>query len=90
MEDSDAVPKLTGVCPQSNVQFGFLTVQENLRLFAKIKGILPQDVEQEVGERVHCESDIESEIGRLEDFKCACVVWLLPPSNVRPKGSLER
>ncbi|XP_032768196.1 ATP-binding cassette sub-family A member 9 [Rattus rattus] len=48
MEDSDAVPKLTGVCPQSNVQFGFLTVQENLRLFAKIKGILPQDVEQEV------------------------------------------
>lgn len=89
-EDSYAVPKLTGVCPQSNIQFGFLTVQENLRLFAKIKGILPQEVEQEVGERVHCESNSESEIGRLEDFKCACVVWLLPPSNVRPKGSLER
>lgn len=48
MEDSDAVPKLTGVCPQSNIQFGFLTVRENLRLFAKIKGILQQEVEQEV------------------------------------------
>ncbi|GAB1297012.1 ATP-binding cassette sub-family A member 9 [Apodemus speciosus] len=48
MEDSDAVIKLTGVCPQSNVQCGFLTVRENLRLFAKIKGILPHEVEQEV------------------------------------------
>lgn len=48
MDDFDAVVKLTGVCPQSNIQFGFLTVRENLRLFAKIKGILPQEVEQEV------------------------------------------
>ncbi|XP_029339879.1 ATP-binding cassette sub-family A member 9 isoform X2 [Mus caroli] len=48
MDDSDAVLMLTGVCPQSNVQFGFLTVRENLRLFAKIKGILPHEVEQEV------------------------------------------
>ncbi|XP_031207707.1 ATP-binding cassette sub-family A member 9 isoform X2 [Mastomys coucha] len=48
MGDSNVVIKLTGVCPQSNVQFGFLTVRENLRLFAKIKGILPQEVEQEV------------------------------------------
>ncbi|VTJ71807.1 Hypothetical predicted protein [Marmota monax] len=48
MADFEAVSKLTGVCPQSNVQFGFLTVRENLRLFAKIKGILPHEVEQEV------------------------------------------
>ncbi|XP_066091782.1 ABC-type organic anion transporter ABCA8-like [Saccopteryx bilineata] len=40
--------KLTGVCPQINVQFDFLTVRENLRLFAKIKGIPPQEVEQEI------------------------------------------
>ncbi|XP_066242681.1 ABC-type organic anion transporter ABCA8-like [Saccopteryx leptura] len=40
--------KLTGVCPQVNVQFDFLTVRENLRLFAKIKGIPPQEVEQEI------------------------------------------
>ncbi|XP_055983410.1 ATP-binding cassette sub-family A member 9 [Sorex fumeus] len=46
--DLAAVSKLTGVCPQSNVQFGFLTVRENLRLFAKIKGIQPHEVEQEV------------------------------------------
>ncbi|KAK7822635.1 hypothetical protein U0070_001983 [Myodes glareolus] len=47
MDDFDAVVKLTGVCPQSNIQFGFLSVRENLRLFAKIKGILPHEVEQE-------------------------------------------
>ncbi|XP_066091780.1 ABC-type organic anion transporter ABCA8 isoform X2 [Saccopteryx bilineata] len=40
--------KLTGVCPQVNVQFDFLTVRENLRVFAKIKGIPPQEVEQEI------------------------------------------
>uniref|UniRef100_H0WI55 ABC transporter domain-containing protein n=1 Tax=Otolemur garnettii TaxID=30611 RepID=H0WI55_OTOGA len=48
MTDLETVRKLTGVCPQTNVQFGFLTVRENLRLFAKIKGILPHEVEQQV------------------------------------------
>uniref|UniRef100_A0A8C6DXL4 ATP binding cassette subfamily A member 10 n=1 Tax=Moschus moschiferus TaxID=68415 RepID=A0A8C6DXL4_MOSMO len=46
--DLEHTSKLTGVCPQSNVQFGFLTVRENLGLFAKIKGIQPQEVEQQV------------------------------------------
>ncbi|XP_010638873.1 ATP-binding cassette sub-family A member 9 isoform X1 [Fukomys damarensis] len=46
--DFETVSKLTGVCPQSNVQFGFLTVRENLRLFATVKGILPHEVEEEV------------------------------------------
>ncbi|XP_012893506.1 PREDICTED: ATP-binding cassette sub-family A member 8-like isoform X2 [Dipodomys ordii] len=40
--------QMVGVCPQSNVQFDFLTVRENLRLFAKIRGILPQEVDKEV------------------------------------------
>ncbi|XP_022375557.1 ATP-binding cassette sub-family A member 9 [Enhydra lutris kenyoni] len=48
MADLEGISKLTGVCPQSNVQFGFLTVKENLRLFAKIKGIQPHEVEQEI------------------------------------------
>lgn len=48
MADLENLSKLTGVCPQSNVQFDFLTVRENLRLFAKIKGILPQEVDKEV------------------------------------------
>lgn len=51
--DLEAVSKLTGVCPQSNVQFDFLTVRENLRLFAKIKGIQPHEVEKEVPVRYH-------------------------------------
>ncbi|XP_041581402.1 ATP-binding cassette sub-family A member 9 [Vulpes lagopus] len=48
MTDLETVSKLTGVCPQSNVQFDFLTVKENLRLFAKIKGIQSHEVEQEI------------------------------------------
>ncbi|XP_005402172.1 PREDICTED: ATP-binding cassette sub-family A member 9 isoform X2 [Chinchilla lanigera] len=48
MADFETVKDLIGVCPQSNIQFGFLTVRENLRLFAKVKGILPHEVEQEV------------------------------------------
>jgi ABC-type multidrug transport system ATPase subunit len=49
MQDLKEIRKAIGVCPQHNVQFDALTVKENLTLFAKIKGILPQDVEQEVG-----------------------------------------
>ncbi|XP_054429072.1 ABC-type organic anion transporter ABCA8 isoform X2 [Pteronotus mesoamericanus] len=48
MAHLENISKLTGICPQFNVQFDFLTVRENLRLFAKIKGIQPQRVEQEI------------------------------------------
>ncbi|XP_023569920.1 ATP-binding cassette sub-family A member 8-A-like [Octodon degus] len=48
MTDLENISKLTGVCPQVNVQFDFLTVRENLRLFAKIKGIQPHEVDNEV------------------------------------------
>lgn len=52
MADLENISKLTGVCPQYNVQFDYLTVRENLRLFAKIKGIPTQEVEQEVHEDI--------------------------------------
>uniref|UniRef100_A0A8C9K672 ATP binding cassette subfamily A member 10 n=1 Tax=Panthera tigris altaica TaxID=74533 RepID=A0A8C9K672_PANTA len=48
-----------GFCPQFNIQFDFLTVRENLRLFAKIKGIQSKEVEQEV-KRVIMELDIQN------------------------------
>lgn len=48
MDDLENIYKLIGVCPQCNVQFDFLTVRENLRLFAKIKGIHPHEVDNEV------------------------------------------
>lgn len=48
MQDLEEIRKIIGVCPQFNVQFDILTVKENLRLFAKMKGILPQEVEPEV------------------------------------------
>ncbi|EGW09270.1 ATP-binding cassette sub-family A member 8-A [Cricetulus griseus] len=46
--DLESIIKLTGVCPQCNVQFDFLTVRENLRLFAKIKGIRKHEVDNEI------------------------------------------
>ncbi|XP_072501637.1 ATP-binding cassette sub-family A member 9-like isoform X2 [Notamacropus eugenii] len=48
MTDLEKIRKIIGVCPQCNVQLDFLTARENLRLFAKIKGIHSQKVEQEV------------------------------------------
>uniref|UniRef100_A0A673V7P4 ATP binding cassette subfamily A member 6 n=1 Tax=Suricata suricatta TaxID=37032 RepID=A0A673V7P4_SURSU len=59
MQDLEEIRKITGVCPQFNVQFDILTVKENLRLFATIKGIRPQEVEQEV-QRILLELDIEN------------------------------
>ncbi|XP_032097785.1 ATP-binding cassette sub-family A member 8 [Sapajus apella] len=59
MADLENLCKLTGVCPQSNVQFDFLTVKENLRLFAKIKGILPQEVDKEI-QRVLLELEMKN------------------------------
>ncbi|KAM7067935.1 ATP-binding cassette sub-family A member 6 isoform 1-T2 [Molossus nigricans] len=59
MQDLEEIRKKTGVCPQFNVQFDTLTVKENLRLFAKIKGIQPQEVDQEV-QRILLELDIQN------------------------------
>ncbi|XP_019349796.1 cholesterol transporter ABCA5 [Alligator mississippiensis] len=42
------VRKITGVCPQLDIHFDILTVEENLSIFASIKGIPPNDLIQEV------------------------------------------
>uniref|UniRef100_A0AC11BJ09 ATP binding cassette subfamily A member 9 n=1 Tax=Ovis aries TaxID=9940 RepID=A0AC11BJ09_SHEEP len=60
--DLEYIRKLTGFCPQANVQFGFLTVRENLRLFAKIKGIQPHEVEQQVQRVLQ-----DLEMGNIQD-----------------------
>ncbi|XP_036263595.1 ATP-binding cassette sub-family A member 9 isoform X7 [Pipistrellus kuhlii] len=59
MQDLEEIRKITGVCPQFNVHFDILTVKENLRLFAKIKGIPPLEVDQEV-QRILLEMDIQN------------------------------
>uniref|UniRef100_A0A8D1Y9C5 ABC transporter domain-containing protein n=1 Tax=Sus scrofa TaxID=9823 RepID=A0A8D1Y9C5_PIG len=59
VQDLEEVRKITGVCPQFSVQLDTLTVKENLRLFAHIKGIQPQEVEQEV-QRILLELDIQN------------------------------
>ena len=40
--------QLVGVCPQFNIIFDVLTVEEHLHIFAAIKGILPAEVAPEV------------------------------------------
>nr|XP_019588393.1 PREDICTED: ATP-binding cassette sub-family A member 10 isoform X1 [Rhinolophus sinicus]XP_019588394.1 PREDICTED: ATP-binding cassette sub-family A member 10 isoform X1 [Rhinolophus sinicus] len=55
----EEIRKNIGFCPQLNIQFEFLTVRDNLRLFAKIKGIQPKEVEEEV-KRVIMELDLQN------------------------------
>lgn len=40
--------RLVGICPQFNIIFDVLTVEEHLKIFAAIKGIPPADVDAEV------------------------------------------
>uniref|UniRef100_A0A674KE57 ABC transporter domain-containing protein n=1 Tax=Terrapene triunguis TaxID=2587831 RepID=A0A674KE57_9SAUR len=46
IEDLEEIRALFGVCPQFNVQFEVLTVKENLRVFAEIKGIRSVEVQK--------------------------------------------
>uniref|UniRef100_A0A8C2JK28 ATP binding cassette subfamily A member 5 n=1 Tax=Cyprinus carpio TaxID=7962 RepID=A0A8C2JK28_CYPCA len=39
--------QLVGICPQLNIIFDLLTVEEHLRIFAAIKGILPCDIDEQ-------------------------------------------
>lgn len=45
----EGIQAMVGICPQFNLHFETLTVKENLRLFAHIKGIQWKEAEQEVG-----------------------------------------
>ncbi|NXN97469.1 ABCAA protein, partial [Rhinopomastus cyanomelas] len=46
--DREEIKEMIGICPQSNVHFEVLTVRENLKTFAEIKGIKSKEVEREV------------------------------------------
>ncbi|XP_068455299.1 cholesterol transporter ABCA5 [Clinocottus analis] len=48
LADGSDMKQLVGVCPQFNIIFDVLTVEEHLRIFAAIKGIPPSDVDAEV------------------------------------------
>ncbi|NXY37325.1 ABCA9 protein, partial [Pomatorhinus ruficollis] len=48
MGDREEIRGMVGICPQFNAQFEVLTVKENLKTFAEIKGIKSKEVEQEV------------------------------------------
>uniref|UniRef100_A0A8C4TMA7 ABC transporter domain-containing protein n=1 Tax=Falco tinnunculus TaxID=100819 RepID=A0A8C4TMA7_FALTI len=46
--DREAIREMIGICPQSDIQFEVLTVKENLKIFAEIKGIKSKEVDREV------------------------------------------
>ncbi|NXM13574.1 ABCA9 protein, partial [Ploceus nigricollis] len=48
MGDREEIRVMIGICPQFNTQFEVLTVKENLKTFAEIKGIKSKEVEREV------------------------------------------
>ncbi|KFP21965.1 ATP-binding cassette sub-family A member 9, partial [Egretta garzetta] len=48
VQDMEGIQAMVGICPQFNLHFETLTVKENLRTFAHIKGIQQKEVEQEV------------------------------------------
>ncbi|KAM9208834.1 LOW QUALITY PROTEIN: ATP-binding cassette sub-family A member 10-like [Dugong dugon] len=56
--NTEEIRKNIGFCPL-HIQFDFLTVRENLRLFAKIRGVQLNKVEQEV-KRIIMELDIQN------------------------------
>ncbi|XP_010021072.1 PREDICTED: ATP-binding cassette sub-family A member 10-like, partial [Nestor notabilis] len=48
IRDREEIREMIGICPQFNVQFEVLTVKENLKTFAEVKGIKSKEVEREV------------------------------------------
>ncbi|XP_010576886.1 PREDICTED: ATP-binding cassette sub-family A member 10-like [Haliaeetus leucocephalus] len=46
--DREEIREMIGICPQTNIQFDVLTVKENLKTFAEIKGIKSKEVQREV------------------------------------------
>lgn len=49
MWNMEGIQEKVGICPQNNLHFEALTVKENLRIFAHIKGIQWKEVDEEVG-----------------------------------------
>uniref|UniRef100_A0A2K6LSR3 ATP binding cassette subfamily A member 10 n=1 Tax=Rhinopithecus bieti TaxID=61621 RepID=A0A2K6LSR3_RHIBE len=58
--DMEEIRQNIGFCPQFNFQFDFLTVRENLRVFAKIKGIQPKEFFFDMVKRIIMELDMQS------------------------------
>ncbi|KAM6050796.1 ATP-binding cassette sub-family A member 9-like isoform 2-T2 [Chlamydotis macqueenii] len=48
VQDMEGIQAMVGICPQFNLHFEALTVKENLKTFAHVKGIQWKEVEQEV------------------------------------------
>lgn len=42
--DLQNIREITGICPQQNVLFPFLTVEEHLYFFCRLKGVAEKDI----------------------------------------------
>uniref|UniRef100_A0A8C3L739 ABC transporter domain-containing protein n=1 Tax=Chrysolophus pictus TaxID=9089 RepID=A0A8C3L739_CHRPC len=70
VQDMEGIQALVGICPQLNLHFEALTVKENLRIFAHIKGIQWKEVEQEV-QKVLVQLDLTD----LQDVHADSLSW---------------
>ncbi|CAG2240533.1 ABCA3 [Mytilus edulis] len=51
-KDITSVRKSIGLCPQHNILFETMTIEEHLRFFAKLKGCPSKDINKEVNEMI--------------------------------------
>ena len=50
--DIDEIRKRLGICPQHNVLFNHLTVEEHMWFFAKLKGMSKNEIKKEIDKYV--------------------------------------
>lgn len=63
-KDFNKIKKLIGYCPQTNPIFEYMTVEENIEYFARIKGI-PREKRSELCNRAIVQLDLEAHRKKL-------------------------
>jgi ABC-type multidrug transport system ATPase subunit len=48
--DIDEIRRMTGICPQHDVQYDNLTIEEHLQFYARVKGVPEYEIQNQVEE----------------------------------------
>lgn len=82
--DGNEMKQLVGICPQFNIIFDVLTVEEHLKIFAAIKGILPCDIDNEASACTHTHTHTIAKSTWTPDQSHAYVLVAYPISDLVP------
>lgn len=82
--EGSEMKQLVGICPQFNIIFDVLTVEEHLKIFAAIKGIPPADISAEVSARP---GDLIRSGDPTEHVNISPLISLLFPGDPSAEGS---